>query len=354
MREEFSISGWFRDCDVPLVVAGPCSAESRKQVIDTAVGLSSIPEVRVLRGGIWKPRTRPNGFEGVGEQGLLWLREAKEITGLPICVEIATPEHYELALKHNVDMVWVGARTVANPFSMQELAVAMRQSPIPVFVKNPIAPDLKLWIGAVERLMALDVCYLGAIHRGFQYPNSQPYRNAPMWNTVVEFRRFFPNMPLITDISHICGCRELLKNIAQKAIDMASDGLMIESHISPELALTDAQQQITPIDLSLLLSSLSFKAKKSSADECCLQELRNAIDNIDDEIVNLLAQRMEISRKIGVYKKKNNLTVLQMERWNNILNRYISEAELIGLDPIMVRRLFEVIHEGSIQAQSEM
>lgn len=353
MREEFSISRWFQTCDIPLVVAGPCSAESRQQVIDTALGLSAIPEVRVLRGGIWKPRTRPNGFEGVGEQGLLWLSEAKEITGLPVCVEIATPKHYELALKHGVDMVWVGARTVANPFSMQELAMAMRQSPIPVFVKNPIAPDLKLWIGAVERLMALDVCHLGAIHRGFQYPNSQPYRNAPMWNAVVEFRRFFPDMPLITDISHICGCRELLGSIAQKAIDMATDGLMIESHDHPDMALTDAQQQITPAELSQLLSSLSFKVKKSSVDENCLQELRSVIDNIDDEIVNLLAQRMEISRKIGVYKRKNNLTVLQMERWNHILSKYIADAELLGLDPAMVRKVFEAIHEGSIQTQSD-
>ena len=257
-----SVTPMFPHSDTPIIVAGPCSVESEEQILATARTLAEIPEVKMLRGGIWKPRTRPDAFEGRGEEGLVWLREAKQETGLPILTEVATPEHVELAMKYDIDALWIGARTVVNPFSVQQLADALQGVDIPVFVKNPVSPDLKLWIGAFERFQKAGVTHLAAIHRGFAYYKESPYRNYPMWEIPIELTRQL-NVPLITDVSHICGNRELLLPTAQKALDLASDGLMIECHINPDEALTDAKQQITPDALKTMLASLTFRSRQS-------------------------------------------------------------------------------------------
>ena len=351
MRDSFDIKKWIENPDELLLIAGPCSVESKEQFFDVATKLSRLQEVKILRGGIWKPRTRPNGFEGIGEEGLKWMREISDETNLPIMTEVATPEHAELALKYGVDALWIGARTTANPFSMQQLADALQGIDIPVFVKNPIAPDLKLWIGAFERLASSGLTHLVAIHRGFQDTNAAPYRNNPRWEIPIELHRKNPNIPIITDISHICGCREILKSTAQKALDLATNGLMIESHCKPELALTDAEQQITPDDLKSMIDSLVIHKTKSNNADFLLQELRNQIDNIDEELLQLLARRSDISSKIGVIKKENNLAVLQLDRWNSILSNHIEKGKLLGLKESLVKEIFEAIHKDSIDRQ---
>ena len=351
MRDSFDIKKWIENPDELLIIAGPCSVESREQFFDTATKLSELQEVKILRGGIWKPRTRPNGFEGIGEEGLKWMRGISDETNLPIMTEVATPEHAELALKYGVDALWIGARTTANPFSMQQLADALQGVDIPVFVKNPIAPDLKLWIGAFERLASSGLTHLVAIHRGFQDTNAAPYRNNPRWEIPIELHRKNPNIPIITDISHICGCREILKSTAQKALDLATNGLMIESHCNPEMALTDAEQQITPDDLKSMIDSLVIHKTKSNNADFLLQELRNQIDNIDEELLQLLARRSDISSKIGVIKKENNLAVLQLDRWNSILSNHIEKGKLLGLNETLVKEIFEAIHKDSIDRQ---
>ena len=351
MRDSFDIKGWIENPDELLLIAGPCSAESKEQFFDVATKLSELQEVKILRGGIWKPRTRPNGFEGIGEEGLKWMREVSQTTGLPVMTEVATPEHAELALKYEVDALWIGARTTANPFSMQQLADTLQGCDIPVFVKNPIAPDLKLWIGAFERLASSGLTHLVAIHRGFQDTNAAPYRNNPRWEIAIELHRKNPNIPIITDISHICGCRNLLQSTAQKALDLATNGLMIESHCNPEIALTDAEQQITPCELKTLISNLMVHKTESNNADFLLHELRNQIDDIDNELLNLLAKRSEISSKIGVVKKENNLAVLQLDRWNSILSNHIVKGKLLGLKEELVKEIFETIHKDSIDRQ---
>lgn len=351
MRDSFDIKGWIENPDELLLIAGPCSVESKEQFFDVSIKLSELQEVKILRGGIWKPRTRPNGFEGIGEEGLKWMREISDETNLPIMTEVATPEHAELALKYGVDALWIGARTTANPFSMQQLADALQGVDIPIFVKNPIAPDLKLWIGAFERLASSGLTHLVAIHRGFQDTNAAPYRNNPRWEIPIELHRKNPNIPIITDISHICGCREILKSTAQKALDLATNGLMIESHCKPEMALTDAEQQITPDDLKSMIDSLVIHKTKSNNADFLLQELRNQIDNIDEELLQLLARRSDISSKIGVIKKENNLAVLQLDRWNSILSNHIEKGKLLGLKESLVKEIFEAIHKDSIDRQ---
>ena len=337
----------------PIIIAGPCSVESEEQIMATAQALAEIPEVKMLRGGIWKPRTRPDAFEGRGEQGLVWLREAKRETGLPIATEVATPEHVELALKYEVDALWIGARTVVNPFSVQQLADALKGVDVPVFIKNPVSPDLNLWLGAFERFQKAGVKQLAAIHRGFSYYKESPYRNAPMWEIPIELTRRL-NVPLITDVSHICGNRELLQATAQKALDLATDGLMIECHINPDAALTDAKQQITPETLSILLSNLTFRSKQSCNVERDLAGLRGEIDDIDDELLQLLARRMEVSAQIGEYKKRNNVTVVQMDRWKKILADHVATGADMGLSPILINKVFEAIHQASIERQSDI
>ena len=337
----------------PIIIAGPCSVESETQILATAQALAKIPEVRLLRGGIWKPRTRPDVFEGRGEQGLVWLREAKKETGLPIATEVATPAHVELALKYDVDALWIGARTVVNPFSVQQLADALQGTDIPVFVKNPVSPDLNLWQGAFERFQKAGVKQLTAIHRGFSYYKDTPYRNYPMWEIPIELTRRL-NVPLITDISHICGNRELLQATAQKALDLATDGLMIECHINPDAALTDAKQQITPEAVKRLLANLTFRSKNSCNVERDLAGLRGEIDDIDSELLQLLARRMEVSAQIGEYKKRHNVTVVQMERWKKILDDHVATGIEMGLSPILINNVFEAIHQASIERQTRV
>ena len=352
MRDSFDIKRWIENPDELLLIAGPCSVESKEQFFETATKLSELHQLKILRGGIWKPRTRPNGFEGIGEDGLKWMKEFSDDSGLPFMTEVATPEHIELALRYGIDALWIGARTTANPFSMQQLADALQGTDIPVFVKNPIAPDLKLWIGAFERLASSGLKHLVAIHRGFQDVNSNPYRNNPRWEIPIELHRQNPNIPIITDISHICGCRDILQQTAQKALDLATNGLMIESHCNPEVALTDAEQQITPHDLKSLLANLVIhKTIKDASGMTSLQELRSQIDIIDDELLNLLAKRSEISSKIGVIKKENNLTVLQQDRWNSILSNHIEKGKMLGLKEELVKEIFESIHKDSIDRQ---
>ena len=334
----------------PLIIAGPCSVESESQILATARALAEIPAVSLLRGGIWKPRTRPDAFEGRGEEGLAWLLQAKKETGLPTATEVATPEHLELAMKYEVDALWIGARTVVNPFSVQQLADGLRGVDVPVFVKNPVAPDLNLWIGAFERLQKAGVKQLFAIHRGFSYYKESPYRNFPMWEIPIELTQRI-NVPIITDVSHICGNRELLLPTAQKALDLASDGLMIECHVHPEEALTDARQQITPDVLKTMLEKLVFRSKDTGCVERDLAGLRGEIDDIDDELLQLLARRMEVSAQIGEYKKRHNVTVVQMDRWRKILSDHVSTGRELGLDEELVNAVFEAIHHASIQRQ---
>ena len=343
----------FTEQGFPIIIAGPCSVESETQILATAQALAKIPEVRLLRGGIWKPRTRPDVFEGRGEQGLVWLREAKKETGLPIATEVATPAHVELALKYDVDALWIGARTVVNPFSVQQLADALQGTDIPVFVKNPVSPDLNLWQGAFERFQKAGVKQLAAIHRGFSYYKETPYRNYPMWEIPIELTRRL-NVPLITDISHICGNRELLQATAQKALDLATDGLMIECHIDPDAALTDAKQQITPEAVKRLLANLTFRSKNSCNVERDLAGLRGEIDDIDSELLQLLARRMEVSAQIGEYKKRHNVTVVQMERWKKILDDHVATGVEMGLSPILINNVFEAIHQASIERQTRV
>ena len=335
------------------IISGPCSVESEEQIMATAQALAQIPQVTMLRGGIWKPRTRPDAFEGRGEQGLVWLRDAKLATGLPIATEVATPEHVELALKYEVDTLWIGARTVVNPFSVQQLADALRGTDIPVFIKNPVSPDLNLWLGAFERFQKVGLTRLAAIHRGFAYYKETPYRNYPMWEIPIELTRRL-NVPLITDVSHICGNRELLQATAQKALDLATDGLMIECHMNPDAALTDAKQQITPEELKQLLASLTFRSKQSCNVERDLSGLRGEIDDIDSELLQLLARRMEVSAQIGEYKKQNNVTVVQMDRWKKILADHVATGEEMGLSPILINKVFEAIHQASIERQGRI
>lgn len=351
MEDRFDIRRWIENPDELLLIAGPCSVESKEQLFETTTKLSELHQVKILRGGIWKPRTRPNGFEGIGEEGLKWMKEISDSAGLPVMTEVATPEHIELALKYDLDALWIGARTTANPFSMQQLADALQGVDIPVFVKNPIAPDLKLWIGAFERLTSSGLNHLAAIHRGFQDTNTAPYRNNPRWEIPIELHRQNPDIPIITDISHICGCRDLLHDTAQKALDLATNGIMVESHCNPEKALTDAEQQLTPENLKSMLGNLIIHKSKSNNADFLLQEMRTQIDNIDDELLHLLSKRSEISSKIGVIKKENNLTVLQLNRWNTMLSNYIEKGKTLGLKEELVKKIFELIHKDSIDRQ---
>lgn len=351
MGESFDILSWFDNPEKLLVIAGPCSVESEEQLMATALKLAEVPEVKVLRGGIWKPRTMPMTFEGVGVKAFEWMRKAKEATGLLTMTEVATPQHLEQALYYGIDMVWLGARTVTNPFSVQELADSMRGINIPVFVKNPVAPDVKLWLGAIERLSSVGIRHIAAIHRGFKDHADTIYRNNPLWHLPVELHRLVPEIPLITDISHICGRRDLLQPTAQKALDIATDGLMIECHCKPDEALTDAEQQITPESLQTLLGNLVIRNKKSSSDESVLEAMRERIDMIDNELLSLLRERMQVSSEIGVFKKEHNLAVLQVDRWNKILNDRINKGVAAGLDKDFVEDVFEAIHQASINRQ---
>lgn len=340
----------------PLIISGPCSAETEEQVLETATRLSETGKVDVLRAGIWKPRTKPGMFEGVGTRALSWLLQAKKITGLPTTVEVATGKHVQDALQFDVDILWLGARTTVNPFSVQEIADALRGVDIPVLIKNPIHPDLELWGGGIERLQKVGIKHIGMIHRGFSSYGNTEFRNAPMWHLPIEMKRRFPEMLLICDPSHICGNRTMLQSVAQKSIDLDFGGIMLESHIDPDHAWSDAKQQITPEQLSDLLDHLVWRHGNTDEKEfiTALSTLREQINQLDDELITLLAQRMKIADKIGAYKKNNNITILQTNRWNTILERAFKTGESLGLSKEFITKYFDAVHLESINHQNKI
>ena len=340
----------------PLIISGPCSAETEEQVIETAQRLAATGKVDMLRAGIWKPRTRPGTFEGVGTKGLAWLQQAKKLTGLPLTVEVATGKQVEDALHFDIDVLWIGARTTVNPFSVQEVADALRGSNVPVLIKNPINPDLELWTGAVERIAKVGVKQIGLIHRGFSSYGNTEYRNAPMWHLAIEMKRRNPELLMINDPSHICGRRDILLEVAQKAIDLDYDGLMIESHIDPDKAWSDAKQQVTPEALGEMLNTIIWRREDVASEEFhqALEKLRHQINHLDDELMQILSQRMKIAEKIAVYKKENNITILQTNRWNEILNRACQRAEKIGLSKEFITKYFDAVHMESISHQTKI
>lgn len=352
-----TISQWFnKPIDGPLLIAGPCSAESREQVLETAREIAAQNRFQVFRAGVWKPRTRPGTFEGVGPKAFAWLSEVKETFGLLVAIEVATPDHFELALKNGVDLVWVGARTSSNPFSVDELAAAMAGSSIPILVKNPVYPDIELWMGTIERFMKVGIKKLGAIHRGFSPFQRSAYRNLPKWEIPIELKSRLPQLPVICDPSHISGRPSLLLDVSQKALDLSMDGLMIETHINPTVALSDARQQITPKQLEELIVKLVFRdatiAKGEALDR--LESLREIIDSIDSQLLELLAQRMEIAREIGEFKKEKNVAIMQLRRWEEMLACRAEQAKALGLDEDYVKSLLRLVHRESIRQQAQI
>ncbi len=340
----------------PLIISGPCSAETEEQILATAHRLAATGKVDMLRAGIWKPRTRPGQFEGVGTIGLPWLAKAKQQTGLPFTIEIATAKQVEDALSFGVDALWIGARTTVNPFSVQEIADALRGVNIPILIKNPINPDLELWTGAVERVAKAGIKNIGLIHRGFSSYGNTAYRNAPMWHLAIEMKRRNPDMLFICDPSHICGRRDILLEISQKSIDLDYNGLMIESHIDPDNAWSDAMQQITPEVFGELIGKIIWR--KENTDNTILhtsmEELRRQIDQLDDELMQILSERMKVADKIGIYKKDNNITILQTIRWNEILQRTIVQCEQLGLSKDFIIKYFDAVHMESINHQNNV
>lgn len=346
---------WIKIENQPLIISGPCSAESEEQVLETARELAKIEAVKLFRAGVWKPRTRPNLFEGHGETALKWLQIVKQETGLKTAVEVANPNHVELALKYNIDVLWIGARTVVNPFSVQEIADALKGVDIPVMIKNPLNPDLSLWIGAFERLNDAGITKIAAIHRGFDFFKKSTFRNAPMWEIPIELKRLYPRLPVFTDPSHITGKRNLIAEISQKALDLEMDGLMIESHCNPDKALTDSKQQITPLALRNLLDNLIIRERKGDIDfETKLEEFRSEIDRLDAEMIGILARRLEIIDAIGRYKKENNITILQLKRWSNILVERLENGKNLGMNPEFLIKILELVHKESITRQTRI
>ncbi|MDR0510760.1 MAG: chorismate mutase [Rikenellaceae bacterium] len=342
----------------PLLIAGPCSAETEQQTVETMVALAKTGLVDVLRAGIWKPRTNPGSFEGIGVKGLPWLARAKELTGLPLAVEVATAKHVEQALDFGVDILWVGARTTVNPFSVQEIANAAKGSGAKILVKNPVSPDIDLWAGAINRFvkMGFDERDLGLIHRGFSSFGRGEYRNAPMWHLAIEMRSRFPQIAIICDPSHITGKRELLYEVAQKAADLYYDGLMVESHIDPSCALSDAAQQLTPADYQTLAQRILWRRKSADNPEYinALERLRGQIDEIDSELFALMGRRMKIAEHIGEVKRDNNVAILQSDRWNSIVDKVVSGYSGLGLSDEFLRRVLDAIHTESINHQNRV
>ncbi len=350
------LESWIKTGKEPLLIAGPCSAETEEQLVATAHLLAKTGRVSALRAGIWKPRTRPGEFEGIGSIGLEWLKRAKEETGLPTTVEVATGKHVEEALKAGVDILWVGARSTVNPFTVQEIADALKGVDIPVMVKNPVNPDLSLWIGALERINNAGITKLAAIHRGFSSHEKTAFRNEPMWDMAINLKTHAPHLPIICDPSHICGNRELIGYVSQKALDLDMQGLMIESHIDPSVAWTDAKQQVTPAALDEIIERLTLRKPEIKGNELKdkLAELRNQIDKIDDLVIQKMAERMQIVEKIGNYKKENGITILQVNRWDEILNKRTSYAKALKLSTEFTEKLLELIHSESIRKQTEI
>jgi chorismate mutase len=339
------------DTHRPVVIAGPCSAETEEQVIRTAKELSN-KGIKLFRAGIWKPRTKPGGFEGIGVEGLSWLKKVKKETGMYVITEVATAMHVYECLKAGIDLLWIGARTTANPFAVQEIADALKGTDIPVFVKNPVNPDLELWIGALERLNNAGLKRLGVIHRGFSSYDKKIYRNLPQWHIPIELRRRIPNLPIFCDPSHIGGKRELIAPLCQQAMDLNFDGLIVESHCCPDEAWSDASQQVTPEVLSYIFNMLVIRKETQTTEN--LSELRKQIDEYDDELIEILAKRMRVSREIGIYKKEHNITVLQAGRYNEILEKRAKQGEQCGMDVEFIKSVFEAIHEESVRQQIEV
>jgi chorismate mutase len=339
----------------PLLMAGPCSAESEEQVMETARQLKSYG-VHIYRAGLWKPRTRPNAFEGVGKEGLPWLKRVNEELGLYTATEVANVKHVYDALKAGIDIIWIGARTTANPFAVQEIADSLKGVDMPVMIKNPISPDLELWIGAFERLNSAGITKMAAIHRGFSIYNRTLYRNNPQWEIPIELKRLIPDLPIITDPSHICGSRDLLYEVSQRAMDLDFYGLIIESHCNPDQALSDAQQQLTPENLNKMIKKLVLRSAnvQNNVILSTLEELRHEIDKYDDKLMDIFEHRMAISRKIGEYKKQNNITILQTSRWDEILKNKIEQAAKKGLGEEFIIKIFRAIHEESINHQTKV
>jgi len=358
MKENLDIENldkWFERGELPLIIAGPCSAESEEQVLQTAHAVSKIPGVKIFRAGIWKPRSRPKSFEGVGELGLEWLKKVKQNTGLKVAIEVANPQHVESALKYGMDVLWIGARTVVNPFSVQEIADSLRGIDIPVMIKNPVIPDLSLWIGAMERVNQAGITKLIAIHRGFSTIEKKPYRNTPLWEIPIELKQHYPDLPLICDPSHIAGNTKLIFDISQKALDLAMDGLMIEAHIRPSTALSDARQQLAPDVLAILISKLIVRKEFSNKDkERLLQSLREQIDEIDHKLISILSERMNVVEKIGHYKSEHGITILQIKRWRDIISDRMNRGIENGLSRDFLLKVLQLVHRESISLQEKI
>ena len=348
-------SAWGLGLNGPILISGPCSAESPEQVMETALGVAP-HGVNILRAGIWKPRTRPNAFEGVGSVGLKWLKDAGKATGIPVCTEVANVKHVYEALRAGIDILWVGARTTANPFAVQEIADALEGVDIPVMVKNPVSPDLKLWIGAFERLHRSGIRKMAAIHRGFTVYGHTKYRNQPHWEIPIEFKRQVPQMEVICDPSHICGNRHLLAHVSQKAYDLNFDGLMLEAHPNPDKALSDAKQQVTPEGLGQLVSSLVRREYNPENPEThsMLESYRDMIDEIDARLINTLSDRMKVVKQIGQYKKEKNITILQADRWDEIINNRLSQSTPLGLSDDLMTEILQLVHKESIRHQTQV
>ncbi|MBQ0019944.1 MAG: bifunctional 3-deoxy-7-phosphoheptulonate synthase/chorismate mutase type II [Bacteroidales bacterium] len=335
----------------PIVIAGPCSAESEEQLMSTATNLANLG-CHMFRAGIWKPRTKPGGFEGHGEKALPWLKRVKDETGMLTATEVATPEHVELALKYDVDVLWIGARTSANPFAVQALADALKGIDVPVLVKNPVNPDLELWIGALQRINGAGIKRLGAIHRGFSSIDQKLYRNTPMWHLPIELKRRYPTLPIVCDPSHIGGRRDLIAPLCQQAMDMGFDGLIVESHCTPDEAWSDAKQQVTPDVLDFILDRLVIRDNAELTES--LSSLRKQIDEMDDNLMDLLTRRMRVSREIANYKKEHNMSVVQTGRYTEILDKRGAQGTMCGMDANFVKKIYEAIHEESVRQQMEI
>jgi chorismate mutase len=335
----------------PIIIAGPCSAETEEQVMATAKDLSS-KGIRIYRAGIWKPRTRPNAFEGIGSIGLKWLYRVKQETGMLTATEVANAKHVEECLKEGIDILWIGARTSANPFAVQEIADALKGVDITVMVKNPVNPDVELWIGAFERLNNSGIKKMIAIHRGFSVYDKSLFRNEPQWQVPIELRRRIPGLNIITDPSHICGNRHMLYDVSQKAMDLNFDGLIIETHITPDHAWSDAQQQVTPSELLTLLKRLVFRDEGDQMAMLSLAELREQIDKLDDKLIQIFEKRMKVVEEIGKHKKENNITILQSQRWDDIVRNRINLGSRKGLSEEFIYKVFQAIHQESINKQT--
>ncbi|HBS88737.1 MAG: 3-deoxy-7-phosphoheptulonate synthase [Bacteroidetes bacterium GWF2_38_335] len=356
-QENNIFESWFgKTVKTPFIISGPCSAESLSQLTETARLLAATNKISVFRAGIWKPRTRPGSFEGAGEKGLGWLKKAKDETGFRTIVEIAHPKHIDLCNKYDVDMFWIGARTTSNPFSIQELCEAIKGTDKPVFIKNPVNPDIELWIGAIERFKNAGISKIAAIHRGFYPFEKTIFRNMPKWEVAIELKIRLPHLPVLCDPSHIAGDRQFLAEISQKALDLNMDGLMIESHPCPEKAHSDANQQITPQNLNKLIDSLVFRKPDNAADDfhSLLNKYRDQIDSLDFQLIDLLSKRMNVVEKIGLLKKDNAITILQLRRWQDIIKSRTKYGLKLGLSEELVEKLLGFIHKESIQKQTDI